>query len=128
MLERVEAEIIGLHEFFVAWFTGQRSDFDRVETALHADFSMVTPDGQQLDRAAILARLAKAPGSIAEAFEIGIEAVRQVWRSADALLVSYVEAQRRGETRTRRRSTALFVTDGALPDKLVWRHLHETWM
>jgi hypothetical protein len=70
LLELAEAEIVGLHAFFVAWFTGQKVGFDRVESALHADFSMVTPEGLQFDRTAILARLSKAQDTIPVAFEI----------------------------------------------------------
>lgn len=124
----VEAEILSLHEFFVRWFSGKPADFGQCEQALHGDFTMVTPDGQAHSRAQIIGRLRAARASTDQLFRIEIEDVKVVWQCADATLASYVEAQFRDGKHTRRLSSALFVESATAANKVVWRHLHETWM
>jgi hypothetical protein len=124
----VEAEIRSLHDFFVRWFSGKPADFGQCEQALHADFTMVTPDGRFHSRAAIIGRLGAARASTDQLFRIEIEDVKVLWQSADATLASYVEAQFRDGKHTRRLSSALFVESTTAANKVVWRHLHETWM
>lgn len=124
----VEAEILSLHEFFVRWFSGKPADFGQCEQALHGDFIMVTPDGQAHSRTQIIGRLRAARASTDQLFRIQIEDVKVVWQCADATLASYVEAQFRDGKHTRRLSSALFVESATAANKVVWRHLHETWM
>jgi hypothetical protein len=124
----VEAEILSLHDFFVRWFSGKPADFGQCEEALHADFTMVTPDGQMHSRAEIINRLRAARASTDRLFRIEIEEVKSLWHCADATLASYVEAQFRDGKHTRRLSSALFVESATAANKVVWRHLHETWM
>ena len=86
----VEAEILSLHDFFVRWFSGKPADFGQCEQALHADFTMVTPDGQAHSRAQIIGRLRAARGSADQLFRIEIEDVKVLWQCGDATLASYV--------------------------------------
>ena len=67
------AEIAGLHEFFVEWFTG-RADGpspSRLEDALAPEFEMVTPTGERVDREALADGIAESHGRHAgESFDI----------------------------------------------------------
>lgn len=128
-------EIEGLHDFFVAWYTGQREDFARMERAIDDGFEMVTPDGDRLDRAETLAMVRdghdrQPPGT----FDIDIRAVELVERLShpDVAIVRYEEwqtdetAQKRQETG--RVSTATFRVDDAAPEGVAWTSVHETWL
>lgn len=131
LLHGATAEILGLHAFFVAWFSGElREDaaLHRAESAFHADFTMITPDGCLHDRAAVIERIRSARGSAAPAFQIEIEDIARVWDDKDAILVRYVEAQSSAGRHTKRRSTALFVRSDEAMNNVAWRHLQETWM
>lgn len=131
MLACAEAEVAGLHDFFVRWFippSGQVEDFERCERALHESFGMVAPDGRFHPRAQVIERLRAAQGSMEAGFEIAIEGLSPIWRNEDAILVGYIEVQHRSGSSTRRRSTALFVNAPQAPHGVAWRHLHETWI
>jgi len=126
-----KAEIVGLHDFFTRWFGGlsqDRREFARCERALHADFTMVTPDGSLCSRDRTLERIREGHGAAGPSFAIRIEDVEPLWHESDAILVAYVEVQSGAGRTTRRRSSALLTRSGSDPAGLVWRHLHETWM
>lgn len=125
------AEVEGLHEFFVQWFTardGQTIDFAACERAFAADFVLVNPDGSRHDRKAVIERLAHARGRVPVPFEIKILDPRTAWLCDGAILVEYVEQQLREGQMTRRRSAALLTLDNAAPRGMLWRFLQETWM
>jgi hypothetical protein len=119
-------EIESLHAAFVDLFTGRSRGIERCADALAPAFSMVTPDGVRLDRAAVLAGLeaATAPSD----FRISISSIRVLWEAGDSVLLQYIEEQYRDRKTTRRLSTALLTAEARAPCGVVWRHLHETWM
>jgi hypothetical protein len=125
------AEVVGLHDFFVAWFRaepGSAPDFQRCERALAADFRMISPDGQVHARDQVLARIRDARGALPSDFRIRILDPRAVWADGNAVLLEYVEEQYRDGRTTRRRSTALCTPNRLAPEGVEWRHLQETWM
>ena len=131
LLACAKAEIIGLHEFFVHWFTAGSDDavdFQRCERAFADGFTQIAPDGVPHDRAAIIARLMTAKNSLKTGFSINITAITPLWQNEHALLAGYVEQQLLDGKHTQRRSTALFVQQTSAPNGVAWRHLHETWM
>ena len=119
-------EIEALHAHFVKLFTGRSVDLKRCAAAFSPAFTMVTPGGVKLDRAAILAGLAvlRAPTD----FRIAIADIRPVWEGSNSALLQYVEQQYRDGKTTRRLSAALFEFEADAPCGVVWRYLHETWM
>ena len=133
LAEAALAEIVELHRFFVAWFTGRcpksRAGFTRVADALAADFVQIDPAGRERRRGPLLAALRAAHGSRAgEPFAIRIvrPKIRLVRRGL--ALATYEERQRGAGTTTRRRSTALFQPAEAAPGGVAWLHLQETWI
>ena len=131
LLQRTCAEIIGLHAFFERWLRASETcelDFERCEMALAANFQMVQPNGCLLERDAVVSTLKALRGSAKPGFTIAIEDIFALWENANAIFVTYVEAQNRGGTSTRRRASAFFLTEDSAPHGVAWRHLHETWM
>jgi hypothetical protein len=129
------AEVVGLHEFFVDWFNDAVEDTDaafaRVASALHPEFSMVTPSGEVLDQNEVLRLLRAAHASADRAAPVRIEIRSFVDRLVDddMALVTYEEWQFAGDRLVNRRtSTAFFRRAAAAPNGVVWRHLHETML
>lgn len=124
-------EVIGLHEFFVAWFRadgGAVPDFRLCEGAFAPDFRMIAPDGRAHTRDEVLSRLRNARGAMREDFRIRILDAHTVWTDGTAVLLEYVEEQYRDGRTTRRWSTGLFSRSLEAPRGIEWRHLQETWM
>ncbi|WP_027163894.1 DUF4440 domain-containing protein [Mesorhizobium sp. WSM1293] len=131
LFSRASAEIIDLHRFFVDWFVAARAntvDFGRFERAMGKDLSMVAPDGQILDREAVVDHVRASRASCDDGFAISIEDIRPGWQDADTIVVLYVEAQLRAGKHSRRQSSAVFTTSSSAPNSVEWRHLHETWL
>jgi len=129
--DRCLAEIEELHRFFQHWLgdaTADPVEFARFEAVSAPDFMMVTPEGAVLDRATVIDGLRQARGAHSDAadpFRIEIRnAALRIVLPGGFRLCTYDEWQRvRGVERTRR-STALLEVQG---DRVLWRHLHETW-
>jgi len=128
LLVIASAEIVGLHDFFVLWFSGQPASFEHCKSALHPDFTMISPDGSFHVRKSVLDRIEAAHGSARIGFRIEISDITPVWQTDEAIAISYVESQWRQHDQTQRRSTALFINDASTSNIVVWRHLHETWV
>jgi len=122
-------EIEALHDFFAAWYTGETTDFGRLEAALAPAFEMVSPDGERLGREAIVDAIrekeaAYAPG----AFAIDIRNVELLDRDDGYAVVRYEEWQTTPDGENGRLSTVLFHADGDAPGGLSWVTVHETWL
>ncbi|AZN98402.1 DUF4440 domain-containing protein [Mesorhizobium sp. M9A.F.Ca.ET.002.03.1.2] len=131
LFSRASAEIVDLHRFFVGWFDrtrADRTDFSRFERVMGEGFEMIAPDGQLLDRNAVLDHIRASRATCDGDFAIAIEDIRAVWQAGDTIVVCYVEAQQRAGKRSRRRSSAVFTTSSSAPNGVEWRHLHETWL
>ena len=111
-----------------AWRSADRGEFGRCENVLHADFAMVTPDGNRHSRRRTLERIREGYGVAGPDFAIRIEDVEPLWHGSGTILIAYVGAQSGAGHTTRRRSSALLARNESAPAGLVWRHLHETWM
>ncbi|MBN9070333.1 MAG: DUF4440 domain-containing protein [Rhizobiales bacterium] len=131
LFERAAAEIVALHRFFVEWYdrrTADRADFSLFERAMGPDMRMVPPSGAVLERDAVVGHVRANRGAFDGDFAIEIADIRPVWEGAGAVLVAYVEKQRRAGESTARRAAALFTENPAAPHGVEWRHLQETWM
>lgn len=131
LFERATAEIVGLHDFFVAWYdkaTSAGADFGRFERAMGEDMHMIPPSGAMLDRTAVVDYVRANRGSHAGDFSIEIIDITPLWQRDDMIAVTYIEKQHRDGARTARRASALFIESSSAPHGVEWRHLHETWM
>ncbi len=136
--ERCKAEIVRLHDAFVAWFTGScDSSGDTYErtigSVLSPSFSMVGPSGGVIPANLLHERLQAAYGSHSEhGIAIEIKNVEVVSSSGSQYLVRYEEWQRSGSPEVRvetaRQSTAFFQEKSGPTKQLIWVHVHETWM
>ena len=125
-----QREITELHQFFEAWFRGERpgtdETFRRFEGVLAPRFRMVTPDGAVLERAPLLAGLRSAHGT-RPSIRIGVEGHEMLAELGGPVLVSYREWQEDSGPRTVRISTALLEPRAEAPLGIAWRYVHETW-
>jgi len=122
-------EIEELHAFFVAWYTSQIGEFDRMEAVIAPDFGMVSPDGDRLDREAVLetvrdGRGRHEPGT----FDIDVRNVALLDSGDDHALAQYEEWQTSPDGRDGRISTVIFRVDPGTPNRLAWVVVHETWL
>lgn len=125
-------EVLGLHEFFVGWFTGsvEGTDqvFERFGGALHPEFSMISPSGVALDRDAVLESVRAAHGTVDASFRIEIRDLVELLVGVGAVVVGYEEWQFvGGAVDSRRVSSAVLVRSHGTVDGVRWRHLHETF-
>jgi hypothetical protein len=131
LFDRARAEIVALHEFFVAWYDGktaERADFERFESVMGAGMRMIPPSGVILERESVVAYVRGNRATFDGDFSIEIADIRPAWETDGAILVTYAEKQDRRGERTARRATALFAESSSAPNGVEWRHLHETWM
>ncbi len=124
-------EVIELHDFFQAWLTAALPETDdafaRFAGTAAPGFTLISPDGRQLDRATVTAWIREAYGS---------RPGSRLWTTDHAIryeddrcvLATYLEWQTRDGVTTCRISSALFVADGSAPNGLLWQHVHESWL
>jgi hypothetical protein len=123
---RCAAEIVSLHEVFQATLGAPGADdAGRYEAAFAPGFTMVTPNGRRLDRAAVLDFLRDARGARGAGFRIAIEDAAPLHVAPPLVLMHYIERQWIGGAETARRACALFDIGGPTPR---WVFVQETWI
>ena len=131
MIEACEKEIPELHEFFQEWFAGRlpanEDAFARFARAMGADFQMITPEGERIERGTLLDGLRKAHGSQPDCL-IWVEKVSSRQLAKDLCLVTYEEWQGSGDDARGRLSSALLRRAANAPRAVEWLHLHEVWL
>ena len=134
LVARGEREVRAFHEFLDGWLSGrlpEREERFAAETAaLAPGFGIVSPSGEERDRAAVVADLRAGHGASGAGFAIRIERVRARWvaPAGDACLLAYEERQETGDGGTARASTVLFERAPGAPRGVAWLDLHETWL
>ena len=130
LLAAAEAEVVERHRFFVHWFTGRAEPAQMVRTArlFAPDFRIIGPDGRESDGPATLASIEERGHAGPQDFAIRIEIRDSRMVGTHSALVLYDEHQSGADRCTARRSSAIFSAAPALPEGVVWRHLHETWL
>ncbi len=132
----IEREIKRLHQFLENWLNGSAPDRDAVfaegiEDILHPAFVNIQPAGILLERGQLLDQLRAGHGASPD-FRIRIRnvVVRQSPDRAGTMLATYEEYQKGARNSARsdnaRLSSALFHRDAN--GRLVWLHIHETWL
>ena len=95
--------------------------------------TFVGPDGNRIDRAAVLAMLDAGRGHSSD-LRISIEGHRTVLATDAVVIGEYIEVHEfgpdeAGEPRgNRRRTTVVFDVDASMPHGVCWRHVHETYL
>lgn len=120
-------EISELHDFFQAYFLGQEDSLDRVDAALHPEFSIVGPGGTVSDRAATMEMLRQGHANT-ESLVITTLDHALLHQTEDVLVASYVERHQLSAATNDRLSTVVFTIDPAGPNGLRWFRVHETWL
>jgi len=131
LVDEASAEVVELHDFLVAWFTGTLDDTDasfaRFADALDPGFTMIVPSGDVLDRGAVVASVRAAHATADDGFRIEIRDVVHRVVDEDAVLVTYEEWQYvGGRPQSRRVSTAWLSRPSGAASGVRWGHLHET--
>ena len=134
--EAVVASVVGLHAFFVDWFSGKcpqdQAIFDeRFVGRMDPLFELVPPSGVVTGMERLSQILWASHGSNPD-FRIAIRNVRQLKWNDDWLLVRYEEWQRNAVNSTPanngRIATALLQQASGAPQGLSWLTVHETWL
>ena len=122
-------EIERLHDFFVAWYTGETGDFEPMAAAIADDFEMIGPDGDRVGATGVLEMVREIHDEydIGE-FDIDIRNVEMVDAGDGYAVTRYEEWQTTPEGESGRLSTALFHTDDEAPAGFSWVTVHETWL
>ena len=120
-------EIDELHRFFEAYFLGTEDAIDRVEAALHPDFTIVGPTGVVSDRAATIEAIRAGHGHTAS-LRISTLDHQLLWANDEIVLASYIERHDLANAVNQRLSTVAFVVDPAGPNGLRWLRVQETWI
>lgn len=132
--DRVTAEIVRVHDFFVSWFGGTCPDDDetwasRFADHMSSDLLYVMPGGAAFGRDALLEGLRGQHGNNPD-FRIRISDVRVRWTLGEVVVVTYVEWQKSALASTPpdngRTATVLLRDRGDAGFE--WLHLHETWL
>jgi hypothetical protein len=124
MDDHVADAVVRQHDLLAAWL-GSRADqavLAELRDAHTADFTLVTVDGQVLDRDTLLAALENAANA-QPGLRIEITDVTIVAQLDDAVLVRFLETHLVQEAATARLVSALLRADS---DTLRWAYVHET--
>ena len=129
-VEIARTEIIRLHDFFTDWYQG-KSERSALGPAfadvMHPDFQIIMPAGKLYTRQDVIDVIESGYGQNPD-FQITIEEVDLIGSWPGLMMATYVERQegaRNSAEVNRRRSSVLLETGG---DRLIWRHLQETWV
>lgn len=123
-------EVVRLHDAIEAWFTVGEA-LAPFADALAPEFRIVSPDGTERDREAVVASMREAAGAHAGTdppFVVEIRNVEHRESVAGRHLVTYEEHQRVGGDWEARTSSVWLRDDAEAPAGLSWVHLHETWL
>lgn len=122
-----QSEIDELHHFFEAYFLGTEDAIDRVEAALHPDFTIVGPTGVLNDRAATIEAIRAGHGHTTS-LRISVLDHRLLLANDEIVLASYIERHDLAQAVNERLSTVAFVVDPSGPNGLRWLRVQETWL
>ncbi|MFJ2982898.1 MULTISPECIES: DUF4440 domain-containing protein [unclassified Pseudomonas] len=117
-------EVVELHVLIEALFARGEGTVAAMVERFHPDFSMVTPTGIQVGLTEVGTLFTQRSGA-QPGLKIELAELETLAQWPEGALVRYHEIHRTpGQAAKTRISTALF---SHLDDRVVWRHLHETW-
>lgn len=129
--KEIKQEIIDLHNFFVAWFTG-KVDKSELENKLIPRFQndtvFITTKGKSINYENLMQMFKGGYGMTGPDFRIAISDVEVLQEVGDHVLANYVEwqtgTQETGNSYNARKATVLISKKA--PFK--WLHIHETML
>jgi hypothetical protein len=126
-------EVIALHQFFQDWFNADlphsRAAFARFSDALDGEFYIIGPDGRLTTRQLLLDNLWTAHGQwVANKGSITIKNFVLRRKIENFSMATYEEWQTVETAGQGRLSSVLFASDLAVPSRLLWLSVHETWL
>lgn len=121
-------DVLSTHVLIRDWLSGTANGAECVAllARFSADFTMIAPSGTRLDSAGLAAFFTSAAGS-RPGLQMHITDLILLQQGSAGAVVGYREIQSQsGLETTERWSTVVYdhTTDG----RLLWRHLHETWV
>ena len=127
---RAAREVRELHALFQAWFTGRvpksSECFARVELAWPTHFTMVTPQGERVESAALLESTFEQHGNYPSQ-KIRIEKLSVTHSFNPGIAVVVYEEWHVDESETEGRlCSATLVTQPEAPNGVQWLHIHES--
>jgi hypothetical protein len=129
---RCAEEIVTLHQFFEAWYTGRlpptEEAFARLEQALAEGFHMITPNGRIWNCREVLDWVHGGHGGRDPSFRIHIRNPVSLAEAGGLVLAAYEEWQESAGELTGRLSTVVFREREEASGGLQWLHVHETAM
>ena len=131
IFKQCNAEVVGLHDFFVAWFRGtigkSEKNFQRLSSVLAAEFEIIKPDGSRLDRKGLFDDLWAFHGAYQDiAFNIEIKNYQFRPIKEESFIVTYEEWMQLENKFDARMSTAIFSSKKDTQNGVEWLHVHET--
>ena len=124
-------EVVELHAFFQAWLRGELPDHDHVFArflgATAPEFALISPDGQTAGLAETADWIRRAHGARPGVL-LWTDEHAAPFADDEAALITYREGQTRDSMTTLRICSALFRRKPDAPNRVVWLHVHETWI
>lgn len=136
LAERVRAEIVSLHEFFVGWFGGALAQDDETFSVgfvrrFDPAFLLIPPAGTLVPLAKLTSSIRDGYGKNPE-FRIEIRNVTLRREHGKLVLATYEEWQRNAINSTPpdngRIASAWFKQEPSAANGLAWLHIHECWL
>ena len=122
-------DIFSTHVLIRDWLSGTANGAEKCAALLARfppGFSMITPSGTRLDSAGLAAFFSSAAGS-RPGLQMHITDLILLQQGSAGAVVGYREIQSQpGLETTERWSTVVY--ENAPDGRLLWRHLHETWV
>ena len=125
----VVAEVEEVHRIIQDWMAGDVPEddkaFKRLESALASDFTLVNPNGNELDRKTLLGQLRQAWGNRA-GIRVWAEQINVVCAKPPIVVARYDEYEQDHGAPAQRVSTVVFRCIDGQPNGLEWLRVHET--
>lgn len=119
------AEVIRLHRFFDDWFEGRSGlTIGEFADAMDPQFTIVGPDGEVLERDAIITAVREAFGKGGVRITVG---EFKVFERNGYVVCRYNEVHTAPDETTTRISTVVMEPDPDTPGGYRWITVHETW-
>lgn len=134
IINNCKVEIIQLHDWFSDWFNGSvknnNSNLEEFSSVLNENFHLITPNGELIAKKGLIERIKNSHSSKSQVnnFNITVEHITIRNDQENFVVVSYVEHQNEGNTKSKRLSSVIFKKNPMLRNQLEWIHVHETWI
>lgn len=126
ILTRVEQEVVALHAFFQAWYSGAETSLARVSKVLSSEFELLSPEGDLLTKDVLLTELLADRGAFPN-LKISVERLTAQVSDHEDIRAFYTEVHEEGGSLERRACCALLRLSGHPPRRLQWVAIAERY-